>query len=745
MEETEMYGKAVRNALIIIFFSIFLLSISTQIAFAESADKQKAVSSEEMESVIQTLKDPAAREELIRQLEVLVEAQKPPEKKKAVEGIAAQILVKISDRVKIFSTAVVQIGGGISTFPDVVDWVKVQFTEAESRAFWIEVLSKIAVVIGLGSLTFFLVRLFLGRFRSSLAGQALEGFMMQFLRLLGLLILDLLPVAAFALVAYTLLGFVDPREKTRLVILAWVNAFIIVWITVAVFRVLLAPAYPHLRIVGLRDETANYLDIWIHRLSRLAVYGFFGLQALVFLGLPPATYETLLKLLGFLVTAFVIVVIMQNKSAVSDFIRDRKPEQDPAEGSRNLMLNRLAQTWHLLSGAYVLLLYGVWSMNVEGGFLFLIRATVISVIVLLITRAALGFANTLFRHGFKISEDLRTRFPAMEERANRYLSTVKKAIRIVIWILMGIAVLQAWGADTVGWLASETGRALFSTIATVISIVVVTFLIWEIVNSLMSVYLPEKDKNGNTLPEGARNRTISAVALKALFVLLLVVSSMMILSELGVNIGPLLAGAGVLGLAIGFGAQKLVQDVVTGVFILMEDQIAVDDVINVADKGGLVEAVSIRSVRLRDFSGTVHMIPYSSINTVSNMTKEFSFYVFEVGVAYREDIDEVIAVLKQIGAELQNAEVYGPLIKEPLDVAGLDSFGDSAVVIKARLKTIPLKQWMVGREFNKRMKKRFDELGIEIPFPHRTVYMGQDKNGKAPPLFVKKEAEGVDQ
>ena len=202
----------------------------------------------------------------------------------------------------------------------------------------------------------------------------------------------------------------------------------------------------------------------------------------------------------------------------------------------------------------------------------------------------------------------------------------------------------------------------------------------------------------------------------------------------------LLAGAGVLGLAVGFGSQKLVQDLVTGVFILLEDQISVDDVVKVADKAGLVEAVSIRSVRLRDFSGTVHTIPYSAIGTVSNLTKEFSCAVFEVGVAYREDVDEVMAVLKEIGAELQKDPEFGPLILEPLDVAGVDAFADSAVIIKARMKTVPTKQWTVGRQFNRRMKKRSDELGIEIPFPHQTIYFGELKGGGAPPAHVKLSA-----
>ena len=739
-----MKRKILKKVFNMFFLSGLLICLCNGIAFAQNSDTQKPASPEEIESVIQTLKDPAAREKLIHQLEVLVQAQAPPEKEKAIKGAAAQVLKGISGRVKTFSTAVMQITGGISKLPDLVTWVKLQFTDSGSRAFWNEVLTRVALVIGLGYLTFLLIRFLRGRLRRSLAGQAKEGFMMRFLRLLGVLILDILPIAAFALATYTLLGLINPRETTRLIILAWVNAFIIVSFTVAVFRVLLAPDISHLRLWAIKDETANYFDIWIHRFSRISVYGYFILQAMVFLGLPSATYETLLRILGMAVTMFVIVLIFQNRHPVADFIRGRKPEQPPREDSRHLVLNRIAQIWHLVAAVYVLLLYGVWFLKIEGGFLFLLRATVITVVALFLARAALGFLNTLFRHGFKVSDDLKSRFPALEERSNLYLSTVMKGFRGIVWVLMALAVSEAWGLDTVGWITSEPGRLMASTITKILFIVVVTFLIWEIANSLIITLLSDKDEQGETLAMSARGQTLHTVSRKTLLVVLIVVSAMMILSELGVNIGPLLAGAGVLGLAIGFGAQKFVQDVVTGVFILFEDQISVGDVVNVADKGGVVEAVSIRSVRLRDYSGTVHIIPYSSISTVSNLTKEFSFSVFEVGIAYRENVDEVMEVLKQIGAELQEDPTFGPLIKEPLEIAGLDSFGDSAVVIKARIKTLPIKQWATGREFNKRMKKRFDELGIEIPFPHTTIYMGEDKEGQSPPLNVAmKEKESL--
>jgi small conductance mechanosensitive channel len=252
------------------------------------------------------------------------------------------------------------------------------------------------------------------------------------------------------------------------------------------------------------------------------------------------------------------------------------------------------------------------------------------------------------------------------------------------------------------------------------------------VSSVIERYLGETDVQVTS----ARTRTLLNVARNALLVVITIVSGLMVMSELGVNIAPLLAGAGVIGLAVGFGAQRLVQDVITGVFILFQDLMAVGDVVKLGDTAGLVESLSIRTVRLRDLSGTVHTIPFSAINTVSNLTEDFSYYVFDVGIAYREDVDAVIDLLRQIGGELREDSEIGPLLLDNIEIFGVDAFGDSAVVIKGRLKTLPIKQWTVGRAFNRLLKIRFDEAGIEIPFPHRTLYFGEAKDGSAPAARV---------
>ena len=237
-----------------------------------------------------------------------------------------------------------------------------------------------------------------------------------------------------------------------------------------------------------------------------------------------------------------------------------------------------------------------------------------------------------------------------------------------------------------------------------------------------------------------RADTLGSVIRNLLKVLVMIVALMMILEQFGVKIGPILAAAGIVGLAVGFGAQSLVKDVINGFFILLENQIRVGDIVQIADKGGLVERVNLKMTILRDLAGNVHFIPNGSINVVTNMTKGYSRYVFDIGVAYRENVDEVIEVIKEVDEELRSDPDFSDDVLEPIEILGLDKFADSAIVIKARIMTKPIKQWSVGREFNRRMKKAFDEKDIEIPFPHLTLYMGQNKTGQAPPMYIKMES-----
>ncbi len=224
---------------------------------------------------------------------------------------------------------------------------------------------------------------------------------------------------------------------------------------------------------------------------------------------------------------------------------------------------------------------------------------------------------------------------------------------------------------------------------------------------------------------GKRVDTLLRLMRRGVVILIWVVAGLTILRQLGVDIAPVLASAGVAGLAVGFGAQNLVRDLIAGFFIILENQLRVGDVAVINGTGGLVEHINFRTLVLRDLAGAVHIFPNGTITTVSNMTREWSAYVMDIGVAYEADIEEVIELIKSVGRELQQDAYFGPLILEEMEVFGVDSFGDSAVVLKARIKTQPVRQWEVGREYRKRLKKAFDQAGIEIPYPHRSIYFGE--------------------
>lgn len=222
-----------------------------------------------------------------------------------------------------------------------------------------------------------------------------------------------------------------------------------------------------------------------------------------------------------------------------------------------------------------------------------------------------------------------------------------------------------------------------------------------------------------------RIQTLTGLGRTVASLTILAVAIMVVLGQLGIKLGPILAAAGIVGLAIGFRAQSLVKDVISGLFILIENQFNVGDVIQAAGVAGLVERSNLRVTVIRDLEGKVHYIPNGQISVLSNLRKEWARAVLNIGVAYKEDTDQVAEILTRVGEDLQNDPEFGPKILEPIQIFGVNEFADSAVVMLAGIKTKPLQQWSVAREFRRRMKKAFDTEGIEIPFPHRTVYMGE--------------------
>ncbi|MFN3594051.1 MAG: mechanosensitive ion channel family protein [Thiobacillaceae bacterium] len=268
----------------------------------------------------------------------------------------------------------------------------------------------------------------------------------------------------------------------------------------------------------------------------------------------------------------------------------------------------------------------------------------------------------------------------------------------------------------------------------ILFVLLIAWIVLRLIRRMITVFKRFALKRADDPESVRRVETLARVIRYVATVILVIAVVMEILYLLGISIAPLLGAAGVVGIAVGFGAQSLVKDFFTGFFLLLENQIRVGDFVAVGGERGLVEEITLRHVRLRAMDGTVHFIPTGLIDKVSNMSLEFSRAMIDVGVAYREDLDEVFQAIRDTGAEMRADPEFGPKILEDLELMGVENWADSAVVIRARFKVVPLEQWNVRREFLRRLKKTFDARGIEIPYPHLTLYPGRAKDGSAPPL-----------
>jgi small-conductance mechanosensitive channel len=285
------------------------------------------------------------------------------------------------------------------------------------------------------------------------------------------------------------------------------------------------------------------------------------------------------------------------------------------------------------------------------------------------------------------------------------------------------------------WSIDSLPQILFVVVFLFIALKLLRFFMKRL--SKFSINRAKHDNSKDTAEAEKRVNTLLGILTGVGQVIIWLMAIMMLLKELGIDIAPILAGAGIIGLAVGFGAQELVRDFISGFFILLENQIRTGDVAIINGTGGLVERIEMRTVVLRDFSGVVHIFQNGKINTLANMTKEWSAVVLDVGVAYKENPEQVMQIMSSVGDELKKDAEFGPKMIEPIEVFGINEFGNSAVVIRARIKTKPIEQWGIGREYRKRLKNEFDAKGIEIPFPHTTVYWGEEIN----PLKLKLEKE----
>jgi small-conductance mechanosensitive channel len=670
----------------------------------------------------------------------------------APDSLGAEVLVGASQRLSQLSAAVVRTARTVTDFPLLSRWVVHLVTDPETREALLSAAWKLAVVMAAGIAVEYGVTFVLRRPARMLEERAPAGpesapidpedpsdapaeprrgmiaaetaaerrrrpSALTLLRrlpfVLGHFVLDLLPILGFVAVTYILLGTALGAEATtRLVILAILNAYLLCRVVTCVARLILAPDTPRLRLFHISEPAAQYLLRWSWRIAIVAVYGYALTEVGLLFGLYRAAHDALLKLVALTVHVFAVVIVLQTRGWVAGLIRARPG----ATGMVAALRNRFAGRWHFFAIFYIVALWLVWAFEVPDGFSRLLRFFIETVCILALGRLlgilAVGSVDRLL----VVSPEMSSRYPGLQARARSYHPIVRAAVSTIMISLTVMVLFEAWGIDSLSWF--ETG-ALGGRMVSALGIIAITLLAslatWEAVNAAIQQHLDRLARESQ-FARSARIRTLLPMIRTTLLVAIGTFASLMVLSEIGVNIAPLLAGAGVIGLAIGFGSQKLVQDIITGLFLLLENAMQVGDVVSLGGLSGTVENLSIRTIRLRALDGAVHIVPFSAVTTVTNMTKDFGYALVDVSVGLNEEPDGVIEVVREVARKMRKEPRWESALRDDLEVLGVEKFIDLAWVLRIRIKTLPGQRWAVARELNKRIKVTFDEKAIESPF-----------------------------
>jgi small-conductance mechanosensitive channel len=695
-------SRRVRGTLRAVGLLLFCLTSAASAAEPAPGPQPAPVSADELDRLVHTLQDDTARAQLVEQLRALIAAQRGAEKEKPA---ATALFGRLSQQIDALSGEILAGVAMVVDAPRLLGWARAQISDTAARRLWAEAAVAFGLIFGSAAIAEWIVRAILSRLLPRFPVRRRDALLIRALFALLGLVLSLLPILVFAATAYAALSLaLEPVTPTRITLLMLVNATVETRLLLCVVRSILLPADAGAVFVSIDAETRNYLYIWVRRFAVWAIFGYAIPEAAWWLGIPGALYALMLKLVGLVLAALTVIFLLQNRVPIAAWISG-----EPADASGWGRIRRsLGEIWHVLAILYIAGIYVIYALHIEGGFLYVLRATVLSLIVVIAARVLVRFVQGLSRRGFSIKPELKAQFPTLEQRANRYVPILSGLISLVVYVFAGLTVLQAWNVGAFAWLGSDLGRRITGNALSIGMVLIIALALWEIFANTIERYLSAIDASDT--PRRMRIRTLLPLLRTALLCVIIVLTTLVVLSHIGIDIAPLLAGAGVVGLAVGFGSQALVKDIITGLFILLEDQIAVGDFVDVGkDHRGFVEAITVRTIRMRDQSGIVHIVPFSEVTSVKNLTKDFSFAVARIGISYSEDIDRVVEILRQVGDELMQDETLQSFILNPFEYMGVDALADSSVVLLVRIRTVPGKHLLVGRAYNRLVKIAFDK------------------------------------
>jgi moderate conductance mechanosensitive channel len=675
----------------------------------------------------------------------------------APDSLGAQVIVGLSDRLATLTEDIVEAARAISSFPLIVLWLVQLAGDPDRQGLLLDTLWRLAVVLGAGLAAEWLAARLLRPFQGRLAARApagplaaapeqeagpdpaitpaltatarLEQAARQSDRIwrrarrmgiwlrrvpfgLASLALDLVPMLALLATGYALLaGGIAQQPTPRLVILAAMNAYMLYRLVSGAVCMLVSPGEPRLRLLPVGDAMADYVCRWARRAAGVGIFGYAILEAGLLFGLYRLAHGALVKLLMLVVAGFVVVVIMQQRQAIAALIR-------PHEGATGMAARLrafIAPVWHIVAAIYVAALWVVLALDLPDGFTQLLRLSLSTVSVLVAARLVLVLGLGVIHRLLRQADDAAVQRAGVKGRLVTYQPVLGAVLRMAVGIAAVLGLLQVWGLPALSWLLqAELGGRLLRTLGSVALTVALAVGVWEGVNLAIERHLAGLAASAQ-VARSARLRTLLPMFRTTLLVAICIVVTMIVLAEIGLNIAPLLAGAGVLGVALGFGSQRLVQDVITGLFLLLENTMQVGDVVTLGGMSGTVENLSIRTIRLRALDGSMHIVPFSAVTTVTNMSRDFGYAVVDVSIGLNEDPERVGDVLRDVAATMRREDRWSPAISADLDVLGIDRFIDNALVLRTRIRTTPSQRWAVGRELNRRIKQRFDELAIQSP------------------------------
>ncbi len=744
---------------ILTLITLFALSLSLSLpAHAESASSNTAQASSSSESsqadiyksLATLIEDPKARDQLVQELKSLSDSEKASASKETPAQVKTDKPTKkvtdgVAENVAEESQAVVQ--SMITTLQD--SWLAISALwnpQDTTVTEWFSELIKISIVIATTVITLIILRLLAGflfnsTHRFAQRDHLVHPIVIKTTAIIMATAIDLASVALSWLAGYGVaLFWVGKAGEIEVTQTLFLNIFLAVEITKVIVRTLFSSRHEVLRLLPMTTETARYWLLFLSSIIGLVGYGTLFVVPFIAMTLSQNLSELVNLLVVLFTVIYGLVIVYKSKNTV------RQQMIVTAEqckfGATDVLLRVLARTWHWFATVYLLVLGSALIISPEETLPLILLSTLKTVIVVLLGMAAVTLFDFASKYTVQLPDVLTQHLANADSRVNQQLPRIFKVLKIVVVLLMISSILDAWHIiNLVEWVTSPVGTQVLVSALSIFFIIATSMMVWIILASWIEHRLnPEESQKAPS----AREKTLLTIFRNAIAIAITIMTTMIVLSEVGLNIGPLIAGAGVIGLAIGFGAQKLVEDVITGIFIQLENAINTGDVVKAGGITGVAEKLTIRSLGLRDLSGTFHIIPFSSVDTVSNYMREFAYHVGEYGVAYREDTDEVIIKLRDAFDELMSDDENRSLIlNDELEVHGVTALADSSVNIRVRIKTLPGSQWGIGRAYNRLVKRHLDAAGIEIPFPHLTLYFGEDKDGKAPaaPLRMVDEVE----